>query len=91
MRKLGYFLLIAGFLALVFMCVIVSARTHSLWIWHTKNLSDQQITITMASDALRDVTLKSNGLVRQAILPALVMLVGGILIGFKKKENKAQH
>ena len=88
MRKLGYFLLIAGFLATTFLCVIVSAKTHALWIWNRNDLSEKQVTADLASDAIREVTLKANGMVRQTFLPALAMLVGGLMIGIEKRKNK---
>jgi hypothetical protein len=87
MKKIGYILLIAGFLATSYMCVDVSKTTYVSWIWHRNNMAHRQITPDEASNAIRDITLKTNGLVRQTIWPAIVMLIGGLMIGIKPKEN----
>lgn len=91
-RKAGYILLVGGFAATVFMCVQVSMVTYTSWIWHTKNLPiEDQIPRNTASAAMRDISLETNQLVRRMIWPALVMLAGGLLIGSRRKQDKAQH
>ena len=84
-KRFGYIFLIAGFLTIAFMCVSVSPKTYTSWIWHRNNLSHQQITPDAASNADRDVTLKTNSLVRQTIWPAIGMLIGGLMIGINPR------
>ena len=84
-KRFGYIFLIAGFLTIAFMCVSVSPKTYTSWIWHRNNLSHQQITPDAASNAVRDVTLKTNSLVRQTIWPAIGMLIGGLMIGINPR------
>jgi hypothetical protein len=86
-KRFVYVFLIAGFLTIAFICVSVSAKTYTSWIWHRNNLSHQQITPDDASNAVRDVTLKTNSLVRQTIWPAIVMLIGGLMIGIQPKRK----
>ncbi len=89
-RKIGYMLLFTGFAAIVFMCLTATCKTYALSIWHRNHLAHKQITADDASNAIRDVTLKANGLVRQTMWPAIGMLIGGLMIGTRQKKE-SQH
>lgn len=90
MRKIGYMLLVGGFIALMFMTVRVSAVTYTSWVWRTKNLPAGQVPRDTASSAMREISLETNGLVRRTLWPAVLMLVGGLMVGIRKPIG-AQH
>ncbi len=88
-RLLGYLLLVGGCIAMAQCYVDIAARTHTLWVWHSQNLpTGETITRDLAVTALREFQLKANWLFREMVLlPTLAMFLGGLLLGFGKKEN----
>jgi hypothetical protein len=90
-RKSGYMLLVGGFIALVFMTIQVSTVTYTSWVWHTKNLPAGVVNRETASSAMREISLETNGLVRRTLWPAVLMLVGGLMVGMRNPIRAQQR
>jgi hypothetical protein len=80
MRRLGITLLLVGFLWIAWDGTFDCEARYSTWIWHSKNLPEGDLlSRTQVSNAMKDMSLS---LYRLVLLPALVMLAGGLMIAF---------
>lgn len=84
-RTLGFIMLLGGFAAIVCWCASISLFTYTSWMAHTKALpAGDKVDRVVASASLRDVSIETNRQVRFVFWPALVMLCGGVLVGFRR-------
>ena len=68
-----------------------SARPYALWMWHSQHLtSGEMIPRDDAVAQMKDLQLALRDLYRPLIIPALLMLAGGILSGIGKKRVTEQ-
>jgi len=86
MRNLGLTFLIVGFLWIAWDCAegfVGYQYTH--WIWQTQHLpAGETIKRTDAEGAMRALSLKLKNRHREILVPALVMFVGGLILGFSR-------
>jgi len=80
MKKIGFFLLFGGFLAVIVLCLLVSMFTHGWWIWHSKQIHSIGMNPDDLSWSIREISLKLNAYMRATVYPALAMLIGGLLL-----------
>ncbi len=89
MRKLGYILLLSGFLAVLH---LASSRiSHALWVAKVQREAlPQQETYTrqQIEDAITKAALASRQSGVAAILPGVLMVSGGILLGRAKTHRE---
>ena len=86
MKILGLLLLIGGFLWLAFHASS-TAFSYTRWMYHSQHLPEgKTIPRSDAINAMRDLQLELKDHHRFVLLPAMVMLVGGLTaaIGGKK-------
>ena len=63
-----------------------SARFYSLWMWHSQNLTaGELIPRTDAVNQMKDLSLAVRNIYRPLVIPAVMILVGGVLNGIRKK------
>ena len=96
MRLLGLVLLVLGFLWIAWDTAtgFVSDQ-HSMWVWQSQHMPPgETITRSEASGAMRELSLALKNRHRVIILPALLMLAGGLIAAFSKRrqrDEKAGH
>jgi hypothetical protein len=79
MRVLGVILMFFGFLWIAADIVVFSGVQHGRWIWQTQHLSDSElIGRDEASRAMREYGLALKNHNRVLLLPACIMLIGGL-------------
>jgi hypothetical protein len=87
MRILGLSFLIVGFLWIAWDCAegfVGYQYTH--WIWQTQHLpAGETIKRTDAAGAMRALSLDLKNRHREILVPALVMFVGGLILGFSRR------
>lgn len=85
-RKIGYVLLVGGFAGIVLMCVNVSVRRHPFDMENWKRLPEEaQIPRDIAVHTADHLALNTRFLVCRNLVPATIMLVGGLMVGARKK------
>ncbi|MBC2603551.1 hypothetical protein [Puniceicoccus vermicola] len=90
MRILAYSLMFIGFAGCL--AVGLSSYHHTAWIWHTQQLKEgENIEREAVESEMRALSLDLNERYRIAILPASLILIGGILNGTPKKESKTKR
>jgi hypothetical protein len=87
MRFLGFSLVIAGFLWIAWDCAAgFVGYQHRRWIWQTQHMpTGEDIKRTDAAGAMRELSLDLNNRHREVLLPAVVMLAGGLILGFRRR------
>jgi len=90
MRLLGFSLLGIGFLWITLDVVSgFSNFQHMNWIWHSQNLpSGETIEKSAAVGVMRELSLALNTRHRIVVIPALLMLVGGLSLAFSPTPPK---
>ena len=62
------------------------ARCHTLWMWHSQNLTaGEMIPRTDAVNQMRSLSLAVRDIYRPLVIPAAMILIGGVLNGIRKK------
>lgn len=93
MRILGSIFLAIGFLWIVWDCAFVfKQRTYVLSIWHIQQLPPSE-TISR-EDAARSHSAMGDKLAARhgkVIIPALLMLLGGAILGVRQVDPKTEH
>jgi hypothetical protein len=90
MRKLiAYALMAIGFIWIAGVCLdLFGARHHVLWIWHSQNLTaGEQIPRTDAVNQMRKLELAIQDVYQPLVIPAGLILLGGILNGIGKRKT----
>ena len=90
MRLSGIALLIPGFLWIAWEATdgFVSYQ-HARWIWQTQHLpAGESILRIDAVGAMRDMSLALKERHRMILLPASMMLTGGLMAAFGKRREK---
>ncbi len=65
------------------------AYQHSMWIWQSQHLPPgETLTRTEASGAMRELSLALKDRHRVILVPALLMLVGGLVAAFSQRRQK---
>ena len=65
---------------------LYSTRFHTLWMWHCQNLTaGEMIPRTDAVTQMRSLSLAVRDIYRPLVIPAAMILIGGILNGIKRK------
>jgi len=90
MRLLGIALLIIGFLWISWDAAIgFVSDQHSMWIWQSQHMPPgDTLTRSQASGAMRELSLALKDRHRVIILPALLMLAGGLIAAFSRRRQK---
>jgi hypothetical protein len=85
MRFLGFSLVIVGFLWVAWDCADgFVGYQHTRWIWQTQHLpAGEDIKRSDAAGAMRELSLDLKNRHREILLPAVLMLVGGLILGFR--------
>jgi hypothetical protein len=90
MRKLGYILLIAGFLAV--MHLASSRISHALWVAQEQREAlpqQESFTRKQVEDAIARATLANRQSSVAAVVPGFLMLCGAILLDRARAHRKA--
>ena len=90
MKLFGITLLVIGFLWISYDAaegfVIYS---YTGWMWQSQNLpAGETIKCTEAISAMRDLSLSLKDRHRHVLVPAVVMLAGGLVAGFSQRKKK---
>jgi hypothetical protein len=87
MRLIGFSMLISGFLWIAWDCAEgFVEHQHALWILQTQHLPPgESIKRTDAAGAMRQLSLDLKDRHREILLPSVVMLAGGLILGFNRK------
>jgi hypothetical protein len=90
MRLPGIVLLILGFFWIAWDAADgFCSYQHTRWIWQTKHLpAGDTIPRTDAIDAMREMGLALKDRHRMVLLPVSMMLAGGLLAAFGKRNQK---
>ena len=88
-KVISYALLLIGFVWIAGVCLdLFSAQHHSLWVWHSQNLTaGESIPRDDAVSQMRKLELAIQNVYQPLVIPALLMLIGGILNGIKKNKD----
>ena len=90
LKILSYSFLLTGFVWIIYIVLMMetSNKDYSLMIFHIKNLPDKElITRKAAASEIRGFQLDICHTIHTLIMPAILMLVGGILNGLKIRKN----
>ena len=92
MKLLGIALLVFGFLWLAWDAAIgFVTDQHTMWIWQSQHLPPgDTLTRSQASGAMRELSLALKDRHRVILLPALLMLAGGLIAAFSKRKQKEE-
>ena len=93
MRKLiAYTLMLIGFAWIAIVCLdLLVALHHTLWICHVQNLPPgDMIPRGEAIDQMRSLELAIQDVYQPLVIPAFMIVVGGILNGTKRGEPTEQ-
>ena len=87
MRLIGFSMLLSGFLWIAWDCAEGFVQyQHALWILQTQHLPPgESIRRTDAVGAMRQLSLDLKNRHREILLPSIVMLVGGLILGFNRR------
>jgi hypothetical protein len=85
MRWLGIILLVIGFVWIAVDICNFGAYQYTHWVWQSQNLTAGEVVKrTEAINAMHDLSISLNDRHKQILLPALCMLVGGLIVGFDR-------
>ena len=90
-RQLAAFvLMVIGFIWIAGVCLDwFGAQHHALWIWHSQNLTTgEMIPRADAVATMRRLELAIHGVYQSLVIPAGLILLGGILNGTRKKTSE---
>jgi uncharacterized membrane protein HdeD (DUF308 family) len=89
MRLLGLALLVVGFLWIAWDAASgFTTYQHSRWIWQSQHLPEgETIKRTDAIGAMRELSLALKDRHRVVVVPALLMLVGGMVTAFNPRKT----
>lgn len=89
MKLLGLVLLIGGFLWIGWDAAVgFSDDQHTIWVAHTQHLSSgETLTRDQASIELRQLSLALKDRHRVVILPAILMLAGGLISALSNRKQ----
>ena len=92
-RLTAYALMLIGFMWIADVCLdISSARHHDLWIWHSHNLTARElIPRTDAIGQMRNLELAIKNVYQLLIIPAALIVFGGILNGTGKRKKYSKE
>jgi hypothetical protein len=88
MRKLGIALVLIGFCWIIFSMFEFTVYQYSLWMRHAKEMSVENVTRDVASSRLSELALALNKRHRIVMIPATLMLIGGLICAFQKSEKE---
>ena len=86
-------LMLIGFIWITGVCLdLFSAKHHLLWIYHSQNLTTgKMIPRIDAISQMRKLELDIQNVYQPLVIPALLMLIGGILNGTKNKKKLTEQ
>ena len=81
--------MILGFLWIAAVSLdLFGSPQHTLWMWHSKNLpTGELIPRVNAVSSMREMALAIQNSYQPLIIPATMLLIGGILNGRKRRED----
>jgi hypothetical protein len=90
MKRIGLNILIVGFIWLMFDTISsYTSYQHRQWIWQSKNLpAGEEIPRDDAVMAMRELSLDLKDRHRVVIMPAALMLIGGLLTFFARPRRR---
>jgi hypothetical protein len=93
MRLVGIALLVLGFLWIAWDAVSgFVTYQHAMWIWQSQHMPPgETLTRSQASSAMRELSLALKDRHRVILLPALLMLAGGLIAAFSKRRQKDEN
>ena len=92
MKNVGLILLFIGFAAISWQAVNISMYTYIWDNWHIQNnIQDkEQIDRKVAISIMSDLKLRYDKKYRKIIYPALIMLVGGVVIYSQARKKQEE-
>jgi hypothetical protein len=89
MRYFGIALLVVGFLWIASDAVVgFVGYQHTRWVWQSQHLPEgETIKRTEAVSAMRELSLALKDRHRVVVVPALLMLVGGMVTAFSPRKT----
>ena len=89
MRSTGYILLVSGFLWLTLWCApSVGPLTHAIAVENLQKYPPPQAYSSgQVGDAIRSVLTEYRENAHGVVLPAVLMLVGGVLLGYSGRQK----
>jgi hypothetical protein len=93
MRLFGIILLVVGFLWIGYDAAFGFVDDQYIsWIWQSQHLpSGDTIKRTDAVSAMRSLSLDLKDRHRVIVIPALLMLTGGLVAGLSQRKQKIDH
>ena len=90
MRLLGILLLVVGFLWIAWDAASgFVTDQHTMWIWQSQHMPPgDTLTRSQASGAMRELSLALKDRHRVILLPALLMLAGGLIAALSPRTHK---
>jgi hypothetical protein len=90
MRLLGIILLVGGFLWISYDAAVGFTEYQYLrWMWQSQNLpAGETIQRTDAISAMRSLSLDLKDRQRLVLIPAVLMLAGGLVAGCSQRKQK---
>jgi hypothetical protein len=87
MRNIGFSLLIAGFLWIAWDCAAgFVGYQYTRWIWGAQHLPEgETIRRDDAAGAMRALSLDLKDRHRELLIPAFIMLAGGLILGSRRR------
>ena len=91
-KVIAYAFMLIGFTWITGVCLdLFSAPHHTLWIWHSQHLTaGETIPRDDAVGQMRKLELAIQDVYQPLVIPAFLMLVGGILNGIGKRKSTEQ-
>lgn len=90
MKLLGIALLLAGFFWIGYDTLVgIVDDQHAIWIWQSKDMRPgDTLAMSQASGAMRELSLVLKDRHRVMLLPASMMLAGGLIAAFSKTRQR---
>ena len=90
MRLFGVALLVVGFVWIAWDAASgFVTDQHSIWIWQSQHMPPgDTLTRSQATGAVRELSLALKDRHRVVIIPALLMLVGGLTAAFSRNSQR---
>lgn len=91
-RWTAYALMAIGFVWIAGVCLdLFGAQHHVLWIWYSQNLTaGEMIQRADAIGQMRKLELAIQDVYQPLVVPALLIVIGGILNGIGKRKGTQQ-